>query len=112
MALRILCIRRTFPGLPLEQLMPPWIPAHLLIGYLTGASLVVAGVYILLDKARIAATYLGMDCAAGRVRLWSDSDRGAVRPTDVKDEGINYFFDTMLFAGAILALASATPRTD
>ena len=32
--------------------------------------------------------------------------------TDVKVEGINYFFDTLLFAGAILALASATPRTD
>jgi hypothetical protein len=32
--------------------------------------------------------------------------------TNVKIEGINYFFDTMLFAGATLALASATPRTD
>ncbi len=32
--------------------------------------------------------------------------------TGVKIEGINYFFDTLLFAGAILALASATPRTD
>jgi hypothetical protein len=32
--------------------------------------------------------------------------------TGVKVEGINYFFDTMLFAGAILALAGATPRTD
>jgi hypothetical protein len=32
--------------------------------------------------------------------------------TDVKIEGINYFFDTLLFAGAILALASATPRPD
>jgi hypothetical protein len=30
----------------------------------------------------------------------------------VKVEGINYFFDTMLFAGVILALANATPRTD
>jgi hypothetical protein len=28
--------------------------------------------------------------------------------TAVKIEGINYFFDTLLFAGAILALASAT----
>jgi hypothetical protein len=28
--------------------------------------------------------------------------------TDVKVEGINYFFDTLLFAGTILALASAT----
>ena len=32
--------------------------------------------------------------------------------TAVKVEGINYFADTLLFAGAILALASATPRTD
>lgn len=32
--------------------------------------------------------------------------------TTVKVDGINYFFDTMLFAGAILTLASATPRTD
>jgi len=32
--------------------------------------------------------------------------------TDVKVEGLNYFFDTLLFAGTILALASATPRTD
>ena len=31
--------------------------------------------------------------------------------TAVKVEGINYFADTLLFAGAILALASATPRT-
>jgi hypothetical protein len=32
--------------------------------------------------------------------------------TDVKIEGINSCFDTLLFAGAILALASATPRTE
>jgi hypothetical protein len=27
----------------------------------------------------------------------------------VKVEGINYFFDTLLFTGAVLALASAAP---
>jgi hypothetical protein len=32
--------------------------------------------------------------------------------TAVKVAGINYFADTLLFAGAILALASAAPRTD
>jgi hypothetical protein len=31
---------------------------------------------------------------------------------EVKVEGINYFADTLLFAGVILALASATPRAD
>jgi hypothetical protein len=34
------------------------------------------------------------------------------RPTDVKVEGSTTSLDTMLFAGAILALASAMPRTD
>ena len=32
--------------------------------------------------------------------------------TGVKVEGINYFADTLQFAGAILALASATLPTD
>lgn len=32
--------------------------------------------------------------------------------TVVKVEGINYFFDTLLYAGTILALASATPRSE
>ncbi|HSY66648.1 MAG TPA: hypothetical protein VK829_18805, partial [Terriglobales bacterium] len=37
------------PGVPLEKLMPAWIPAHLLIGCLTGAILVIAGLSILLN---------------------------------------------------------------
>jgi hypothetical protein len=32
--------------------------------------------------------------------------------TDVKVEGLNYFFDTLLYAGAILALASASPGSE
>jgi hypothetical protein len=32
--------------------------------------------------------------------------------TDVKVEGIDYFADTLLYAGTILALANATPRTE
>jgi hypothetical protein len=103
------------PGVPLEKLMPAWIPAHLLIGCLTGAILVVAGVCILLDmKTRMAATYLGtwivllVVFVYGPILIASLADPS----TGVKVEGINYFFDTMLFAGAILVLASATPRAD
>ncbi|MGC1229116.1 MAG: hypothetical protein WA859_21795, partial [Candidatus Sulfotelmatobacter sp.] len=48
------------PGVPLEKLMPVWIPGRMIIGYLTGAILVVCGAGILLaKKTRIAATYLG-----------------------------------------------------
>jgi hypothetical protein len=103
------------PGVPLEKLMPAWIPAHLLIGWLTGAILVVAGVCILLDKkTRMAATYLGTWIVLVVVFIYGPILIAALADpsTDVKIEGINYFFDTMLFAGAILALASATRRTD
>src|SRR6202041_1658368 len=48
------------PGVPLEKLTPEWIPGRLLIGYLTGAILLVAGAAILLARrTRMAATYLG-----------------------------------------------------
>ena len=103
------------PGVPLEKLMPAWIPAHLLIGWLTGAILFVAGVCILLDKkTRMAATYLGTWIVLVVVFIYGPILIAALADpsTDVKIEGINYFFDTMLFAGAILALASATPRAD
>jgi uncharacterized membrane protein len=103
------------PGVPLEKLLPAWIPCHLLISYLTGAILLVAGACILLNKkTRMAATYLGTWIVLlvvfiyGPILIASLADPS----TDVKIEGINYFADTLLFAGAILALASATPRTE
>ena len=103
------------PGVPLEKLLPLWIPGRPVIGYLTGAILVSAGVCILLDKkTRMAATYLGtwilllVVFIYGPILIAALSDPS----TGVKIEGINYFADTLLFAGTILALASATPRTD
>ena len=103
------------PGVPLEKLMPVWIPWHRLISYLTGGILVIAGASILLGKkTRMAATYLGTWIVLlvifiyGPILIASLLDPS----TAVKVEGINYFADTLLFAGAILALASATPRTD
>jgi uncharacterized membrane protein len=103
------------PGIPLEKLMPAWIPGQLLIGYVTAAILVVAGASILLaKKTRMAATYLGTWIVLlvvfiyGPILIASLLDPS----TAVKVEGLNYFFDTLLFAGAILALASATRRTD
>jgi len=98
------------PGVPLEKVMPTWIPARLLIGYVTGAILVVGGVGILsMKKARMAATYLGtwilllVLVVYGPILVVSLLDPS----TAVKVEGLNYFFDTLLFAGTVLALASA-----
>lgn len=100
------------PGVPLEKLMPTWIPAHLLIAYLTGAILVIAGAAILFtNQARVAATYSGtwifliVLFIYGPILIASLLDPG----TAVKVEGLNYFFDTLLYAGTILALARAVP---
>ena len=102
-------------GVPLAKLTPTWIPGRLLIGYVTGAILLVAGVFILLGKkTRMAATYLGTWIVLLVLFIYGPILIAALADpsTGVKIEGINYFFDTLLFAGAILALASATPRSD
>jgi uncharacterized membrane protein len=103
------------PGVPLQKQMPAWIPGRVLIDYVTGAALLVAGGSILLNKkTRTVATCLGgwillMDFVIyGPVLVVALSDPS----TAVKVEGINYFADTLLFAGAILALAKATARSD
>ena len=103
------------PGVPLQKQTPTWIPGRMLIDYVTGAALLVAGGSILLNrKARTVATFLGgwillmVLVIYGPVLIVALSKPG----TAVKVEGINYFADTLLFAGAILALAKATPRSD
>ncbi len=103
------------PGVPLEKEMPAWIPARMLIDYLTGALLLVGGIcFLLRRKARLAATYLGawlvlmVLVVYGPVLIAALSNPSA----DVKLEGLNYFFDTLLFAGTILALARAMATAD
>ncbi|HXJ90938.1 MAG TPA: hypothetical protein VMS18_29285 [Candidatus Binatia bacterium] len=103
------------PGVPLEKFMPEWIPARPLISFLTGAILFIAGVSMLIGKkARMAAAYLGTWILVlvifiyGPILIASLLDSN----TGVKVEGINYFADTLLYAGTILVLADATPRPD
>ncbi len=103
------------PGVPLEKIVPPWIPARALIGHLTGVSLLVAGAAILLTKkVRNAAAYLGtwiffiVLFVYGPILIASLLDPS----TATEVEGLNYFFDTLLYVGTILALARAVPGLD
>jgi len=103
------------PGVPLEKLMPIWIPGRLAISYLTGALLVGAGASILLaKKTRMVAGYLGSWILAlvlfiyGPILIASLLDPSS----GTQIEGINYFFDTLLYAGTILALASAVSQSE
>jgi uncharacterized membrane protein len=103
------------PGVPLQKEMPTWVPARMLIDYVTGAALLVTGASILLDwKTRMVAACTGgwilltilVIYAPVMIMALADPNIG------VKLEGINYFADTLLFAGVILAVASAAPQSD
>ncbi len=99
------------PGVPLVKEMPAWIPGRVLIDYVTGAALLVAGGSVLLNrKTRAVATCVGgwllllVLVLYGPVMIRALIDPGV----GVQLEGINYFADTLLFAGVILALAKAS----
>jgi uncharacterized membrane protein len=98
------------PGVPLQKLMPTWIPARAFIDYLTGAFLVVGGVCFLLSrKTRMAAAYLGAWIVLLVVVIYVPVLIGALAEprSGVKVEGLNYFADTLLFGAVILSLARA-----
>jgi uncharacterized membrane protein len=101
------------PGVPLQKQMPTWIPGRALIDYVTGVALLVAaGSILLARKTRTVAACLGswmlllVLVIYGPVLIGALSEPG----TAVQVEGINYFADTLLFAGTILTVASAAPR--
>ena len=103
------------PGVPLEMVMPGWIPLRPIIGYLTGAILIGGGGCILLGKkTRMAATYLGgwISLTVFTVYLAILIVSFSNPSTDVKVEGVNYFTDTLLYAAVILAVAKATPTAN
>ena len=101
------------PGVPLARQMPSWVPAQALIDYITGAALLAGGItFLLSSKARTAATLVGGWILLTVLVIYGPVMIGALRTPafGAQVEGVNYFFDTLLYAGAILALASASPR--
>jgi uncharacterized membrane protein len=98
------------PGVPLQKLMPEWVPARTIIDYITGAGLLAAGVSILLNwKTRTVAAAVGGWILLTILVIYLPVMIGALASSElgVKFEGINYFADTLFFAGVILAAAKA-----
>jgi uncharacterized membrane protein len=100
------------PGFPLEKMTPSWIPLPRVWGYLTGAILLAAGIALALNKkSRIAATSIGALMTVLTLFLYLPIwilARSGTTPEIM--EAINYVFDTLLYAGTALVLASALPR--
>jgi len=95
------------PGIPLKKLTPEWIPGRIFLSCFVGMILILAGVCLLVNKkTRMAATSLGLTILL--TVLWIYLPMLLAAPTDVV--ALNYFFDTLLFSGAILLLANATDK--
>jgi uncharacterized membrane protein len=93
------------PGVPLEQLTPNFIPAHLLWGYLASVVYVIAGVCLLINKkVRLAATWVGLFvlfavmffCVPFMLQYGSDIGKG-----------LNVPADTLVLSGGMLCLAGS-----
>ena len=93
------------PGVPLPKMTPPWIPLPAVWGYLTGAIEIVLGGMMLVDKStRTASTWLGLVIVLLVLVVYSPFVALATEGNE-KLEALNYVWDTLLFAGTVLAVA-------
>jgi uncharacterized membrane protein len=96
------------PGVPLAKITPAWIPVRLFWAYLAGAVLLASGTCLLINKkSRLAATYLGLTILLIVLVVYLPILISI--PADIGN-GLNYFADTLMFAGTILLLADALPK--
>jgi uncharacterized membrane protein len=100
------------PGVPLEQMMPAWVPLPSVWAYLAGAVLLTGGLGLALNKKpRMAAASIGALMTFLTLFLYLPILILAHSGTTADvNEALNYVGDTLLYAGAALALASALPR--
>jgi len=95
------------PGIPLEMVTPGFVFGHAFWTYLTAAVYAVTGLLLLVGKkTRAAATWTGAVILVGILVVYVPI--AIVQHSDL--EGLNYFFDTLMFGGTVLLLAGALPR--
>jgi uncharacterized membrane protein len=92
------------PGVPLEKMTPAWMPAPVLISYVVGIALLLAGPALLFRRTvRFAAAGSGLVLLVVTVFFYVPILLTELH-TPLAVEGLNYIYDTMLFAAtAILA---------
>ena len=90
------------PGVPLELVTPAWIPGHSIWCYVTGVVYLLAGLCLIANRrARSAATAAGAMLLILVVAVYLPML--VAKPFDI--EAIDYFFDTLLYSGSVLAVA-------
>ncbi len=93
---------RFVPGVPLEKLTPAWMPAPTLIAYVAGITLLLAGFGLLFRSTiRIAAAGAGIVLLLLTLFFYVPILLSEIH-SPLAVEGINYVFDTLLFAATAL----------
>jgi uncharacterized membrane protein len=96
-------------GVPLQKIMPEWIPGRLFWAYFAGAVLMASGMCLVANKkTREAATYLGVMILL--LVLFEYLPILLASPQDMVS--LNYVFDTLFFSGTVLLLADACGGRD
>jgi uncharacterized membrane protein len=102
------------PGVSSPEVTPSWVPFPRVWGYLAGTILLAAGIGLALNKKpRIAATSIGALMTALTLSLYllililALAHGGSRLEINV---ALDTVFDTLLYGGAALVLASALPR--
>jgi uncharacterized membrane protein YphA (DoxX/SURF4 family) len=94
------------PGIPLQRLTAEWTPGRIALSYFVAVVLILAGICLLTNKhTRMAATSLGLTILLAV--FWIYLPMLLAAPRDLV--ALNFFFDTLMFCGAVLLLADAMP---
>jgi uncharacterized membrane protein len=96
------------PGVPLELVTPTWIPGHSIWCYVTGLIYLAAGLCLLANRRPSSAA---MSAGAMLLILMVAVYLPILiaKPLDI--QAIDYFFDTLLFNGSVLAVAGIQSQT-
>ncbi len=101
---------RFVPGVPLEKLIPAWVPAPTLLAYFIGAVLLLAGIGLFIHRTiRIAAACCGIVLLLLTAFFYLPIFAMETH-TPLALEGINYIGDTLLFAGTVLLAGFGADR--
>jgi len=101
---------RFVPGVPLEKLIPAWIPAPTVLAYLIGITLLFAGIGLLIQRTvRIAAVGSGVVLLLLTAFFYVPILAMEIH-SPLAVEGINYVGDTLLFAATALLAGFGSDR--
>ena len=90
------------PGVPLEKMIPAWYPAPVLLSYFVGATLLAAGIGLIIPRTRQIAAALSGSILVLLTAFFYVPILATELHSPLVIEGINYVGDTLLFAATAL----------